>query len=540
MLLKKLFTKIFAVGTIAGALPCSALSNNNNNNIVNDNPTVLINRSNELKLGNKFSLDEEDKFIPAVLDSVSSLGCQMICAATYVGAKYLVTSILKNYGVDIGEVSLQYLERIEGEIKEIQNQLNVISSNMDQYNAEDNLKNLYSYVNYASVDIMNEVKGGLFKLASMESDKNNSDEYLEQQKKNYYNTSLKDFKIEGTNIANFTTRFANTILTPVKSCPTNDLFHYYQLTNGKFDKWSTQSYKNRRNYIAYLDTLLLSCANLAIFDYQYRSEGMDEASKASNDQRISNMITAVNDVNGMFQKELQRLDGYKELQNKGELIYLPTGKHFSSKMATLTFNHDDVERQLLLKGVEQESNNLFTGRKKNLLSYMLTYQTTHKMVNDVVEDYKNYIKAYGLKDYTINQYLKDIGFSADRQDLFDKANGLYYGEVNIAYSGYLGDDLSIKAKFYDRNGDFQNKTQFFVSCKHKFMIADEYVVDYSDQDYYLCFQNTDFTLDGEYWTNSFRGSKGNGTLDNLIGAFANFLKNRVSNEDPIVKNAKAQ
>ena len=537
MKLKNLFKKIFSFAALSGIVPCASL---NNNVTVNNNQTVALNNRNEFKLANKVGAEEDDKFLSAVLDNASSFGCQILCAATYVGAKYVVTSILKNYGVDIGEVSLQYLERIEGEIKEIKDQLNVLNSNMEQYNAESNMKDLYSYVNYVSVDVMNEVKGGLFKLASMESDKNNSEEYLEQQRKNYYNTSLKDFRIEGTNIANFTTRFANAILTPVKSCPTNDLFHYYQLTNGKFDKWSTQSYINRRKYIAYLDTLLLSCANLAIFDYHYRSEGMDEASNASNNQRYNTMINAVNEVNGMFQKELKRLDSYKELQNKGEIIYLPNGRHYSTKMATLTFNHDDVERQLLLKGVEGTSNNIFTGKKNYLLSYMLTYQANHTMVNNVVKDYQEYVKAYGLTDYTINTYLKDIGFYGERQDLFDKANGLYYGEVNIDHSGYLSDDLSVKAHFYDKYGKYQNKTQFFVGCRHKFMISDEYFVNYSDDDYYLCFQNPDLTLDGEYWTNSFRGSKNHGTLDNLVGAFSNFLKNRVNKEDPIVKNAKSQ
>ena len=538
MILKRLFRKLFVFVALSGVLPSTSMKNNGN--MVNNNAPTVLNNRNELKMVNKGALDEEDKFITGVLDSATSFGAQILCAATYVGAKYCVTSILKNYGVDIGEVSLQYLERIEGEIKEIKEQLNVLNTNMDKYNAENSLQDLYSYVNYASVDVMNEVKGGLFKLAALENDKNNSEDYLQQQRKNYFNTSLKDFKIEGTNIANFTTRFANAILTPVKSNPTNDVFYYYQLTNGKFDKWSTQSYRNRRNFIAYLDTLLLTCANLAIFDHQYRSEGLDVASSASNDQRFNTMIDAVNKVNGMFQSELKRLDGYKELYDKGEIIYLPNEKHYSTQMATLTFNHEDKERQLLLKGVEWTSNNLFTGKKNYLCGYMLTYQTNHKLVNDVVEDYKNYIKAYGLKDYTVNEYLNEIGFYGERQDLFNKANGLYYGEVNIAHSGYLSDDISVKARFYDKNGNHQNKTQFFVKCRHKFMFADEYVVDYSDEDYYLCFQKPDMSLDGEYWTNQYAGDKKDGTLDNLNLAFSASLQNRVNRDDPIVKDAKAQ
>lgn len=476
----------------------------------------------------------ETAIFPAILQNIATSGSQILSAGIGAGAKYIVTNILKDYGIDMRDPAILYLEKIDGEIKEIKAKIDTLSANVEKFNAERSLDNLYSYIDVASTDVMNQVKGGLWTLATMEMDSSKDEKYVEAQRKEFYETSLKNFTAKGSNIADFVTHFANTIVTPVGSASTNDLFYYYQLTNGQFDKWSTQSYKNRRNFIAYLDSLLLTSANLAIFDNHYRSEGASAAVKSTNDTRFSNMVIAVNKANALFQTELKRLDEYETLRQKGEIIYLPTGQHYSSKMATYTFNHEDAKNAQLLKGVEYRRTDLFHEGEKNLQNYLMTYQANHKMVNDVVTDYTNYKEAYGLKDYTVNQYLKDVGFTAERQDLFDKANGLYYGELRLPRSGYLDDDMSVKAHTYDKYGKAQDKTQFFVEAHHGFLSM-SYQVKYSDDEYYLCFVKADGTLDGEYWANSFGGRDAD-----LVHAFGQFLKNRLDSNDPIVKNAKYQ
>ncbi len=472
---------------------------------------------------------------PSILEGIACGGTQVLTRALGEGAQYLVTDILKDYGIDMRDLSVRYLEQIDGEIKEVKAKIDALSANADKYNAERSLDNLYSYVNVASTDVMSQVKGGLWTLAKLENDKTKDANYVEAQRKEFYETSLKNFTAKGSNIADFVTHFANTISCPVDSAPTNNVFHYYQLTNGQFDKWSTQSYRNRRNFIAYLDSLLLTSANLAIFDNHYRNLGASEAVKATNDTRFNGMVASVNKANDLFKAELKRLDEYEELRKKGEIIYLPTGQHYSTKMATYTFNHEDKENAKLLEGVERVSTDAFHKGQKNLQSYLMTYQANHDMVNSVVKDYTNYVEAFALKDYTINQYLKDVGFSAEREDLFNKAEGLYFGELNLPHSGCLNDDVSVKAHYFDRYGKYQNKTQFFLEAHHRIFKGPSYNVKFFDQDYYLCFVKADQTLDGTYWGNSFGGDNAN-----LVDAFAPLLQNRFDSNDPIVKTAKFQ
>lgn len=476
-----------------------------------------------------------ESLFPSILDGIARGTTQVATKILGEGAQYLVTDILKNYGIDMRDLSIRYLEQIDGEIKEVKAKIDALSANADKYNAERSLDNLYSYVNVASTDVMSQVKGGLWTLAKLENDKSKDASYVEAQRKEFYETSLKNFAAKGSNIADFVTHFADTIARPVDSAPTNDIFHYYQLTNGQFDKWSTQSYRNRRSFIAYLDSLLLTSANLALFDNHYRNLGASEAVKATNDTRLSGMVASVNKVNDLFKAELKRLDEYEALRAKGVIVYLPSNQRYSTKMATYTFNHEDKENAKLLQGVERVSTDLFHKGEKNLQNYLMTYQANHDMVNSVVKDYASYVEAFALQDYTINQYLKDVGFSARSVDLFDKAEGLYFGELSLPHSGYLSDDVSVQAHYFDRFGKYQSKTQFFVEAHHRFLSGPSYNVKFFDKDYYLCFVKEDQSLDGAYWGNSFGKDD-----SNLVDAFGRFLTNRFDSNDPIVKNAKFQ
>lgn len=534
MKLKKILSLSFLATVFAASCSVAGVKAQAGVDVASAN--VAVKTENVLMVGKGASATKgEDSLFPSILEGIACGGTQILTKGLVEGGQYLVTEILKDYGIDMRDSSILYLEKIDGEIKEVKAKIDALTSNVNKYNAERSLDNLYSYVNVASTDIMNEVKGGLWTLATLENDKTKDAKYVEAQRKEFYETSLKNFTAKGSNIADFVTHFANTISRPVDSAPTNDIFYYYQLTNGQFDKWSTQSYKNRRSFIAYLDSLLLTSANLAIFDNHYRSLGASDAVKATNDTRFNGMVAAVNNANTIFKNELKRLDEYETLRKQGELIYLPTNQHYSSKMATYTFNHQDKENAKLLQGVERVSTDAFHKGNKNLQNYLMTYQANHAMVNSVVKDYADYVEAFGLKDCTINQYLKEVGFTAEKQDLFDKAEGLYYGELNIPHSGYLSDDVSVKAHYFDKFGKYQNKTQFFVEAHHRFLRGPSYSVKFSDSDYYLCFVKADNKLDGEYWGNSFGADD-----SNLVDAFGQFLVNRLDSNDPIVKGAKFQ
>lgn len=482
---KALITGLLAVATMA-TVGCNAKSKN-----VASNKEERIAYVANIKRSFANPIDGVDKAIfPTILGNIATSGPNILSSAIGVGVKYIATNILLDYGFDMRDPSIQYLEKVLDEIKEVKTKLDTINEKLDVYHAEDSLKTLYQYVLDAQIDVFPLVNRGLWKLAQAEADTALTEEEKEARRVDFYNTSLKDFKIDGRDITKFVTHFATAINQPNASS-NKDIFYYYQLTSGQYDKWSTQSYVNRRNYIAYLDTLLLSSANIAIFDYQYRYANVGEASKGVAEQNFNDMIKAVSDVNGRFQKELNRLEEYETLKKeKGEIIYLPTGVHYSTRLATLTFNNKDKDRQGLIKGITN---------KGVAQDFVLAYEPNQEMLSNIIKDYKDCAAAIGDNTYTLKNYLKGIGFYAKDNNLFESAKGLYQGNFENKCSGYLNDDANLRSSYYDDQGNIKTTTQFFCEAHHGIIAKyADYVIKCYASEYYLCLVRADQQLDGGY------------------------------------------
>ena len=277
---------------------------------------------------------------------------------------------------------------------------------------KDSLKDLYSFIDTTQVNLMPLVQGGLVSLAQKEASGEYTDDQLDEARKDFFNISLYHLSIpKATSLVNFVTDFANHILIPNSVDKSQNVFDYYQLSVGRFDKWSSQSYTNRRNYIAYLDTILLSAANLAIFDASHRIENIsDDASKKSIETSFNNMIKAVNSVNKMFQNELTRLEEYKKLEENKQIKYLPTNTIYSTRLATMTYDFNS-DKQGFVKTLATKDNKKFNGMG-------LLFQASN-IVDKVAKDYSDYMKTWKVKDYSLVKYLKDAGFYANDSKAFE-------------------------------------------------------------------------------------------------------------------------
>lgn len=452
----------------------------------------------DIEAGKSFAVNPvtvvEETVFPSILKNIAISSTSLIIPSL----KPAITDLFAFYGIDMRDPTIKYLDKISAEIAQINSRLDKIDATLKKYNAEASLNNLYSYINFAKTDILPKVQGGLWTLYQQELDKSKAAESVESEKKRYFKDALENFTPLSSNIIDFTTHFADYIMKPVPTSM-NGLFYYYQLSVGEYDKWSTQSYTNRRNYIATLYSLLISCMNLAIFDYTYRSDAVGDAAKSALKQSLDNMVKRVDSVKELFKTELLRLDEYEKLKDDGTLIYLPTGQKYLSNMDTLTFDPKDKDNQRLIMATTSMRKNqltLKTWRARN--EYIMLYESNHKMVENIVSDYINYKNDFSLENYTLKQYLVDIGFKAKDMKLFNIAAGLYYGKPEITRHGYLNDDLSFNASYYDNYGNLKSKTQFFLECHHKFIVDNTYTLYYKANDYYLCLVNIDTSLDGTY------------------------------------------
>ncbi len=477
---------LIATATLALAIGVSVkigTSYNTYSKDVNPENNIVLNAKSLNASGSEASI------FASILKTIASKGGSMVGAKM---EKYAI-DVLKNYGIDLRSAELKMLDKIDNEIKEVKEKIDSISDKIDKKEAEDSLKDLYSFIDTTQVNLMPLVQGGLVSLAQKEASGEYTDDQLDEARKDFFNISLYHLSIpKATSLVNFVTDFANHILIPNSVDKSQNVFDYYQLSVGRFDKWSSQSYTNRRNYIAYLDTILLSAANLAIFDASHRIENIsDDASKKSIETSFNNMIKAVNSVNKMFQNELTRLEEYKKLEENKQIKYLPTNTIYSTRLATMTYDFNS-DKQGFVKTLATKDNKKFNGMG-------LLFQASN-IVDKVAKDYSDYMKTWKVKDYSLVKYLKDAGFYANDSKAFETSLGLYKGDMDYEYKGLFDHDTEFRFKYYNNNGELKRDTAFNIGTFHKWLgLVREVKVTTSNKNYFLSFIKGNQTeLDGQY------------------------------------------
>ena len=437
-----------------------------------------------------------------VLDNVTSAGVDMITGGITAYAKTFTLNILKDFGFDLRDTNIKYLERITEELKEIKYKLENMDKKMDEYNAQAIINALSTKLKKTEIEYMGFVKDGFWTIAQHEQSGNYTESELEAERLRYYKENLENMNVQGFDIfANYVTDLAQSILTPNQGDSSKDIFYYYSYTLGKYDKWTTQEYKNKRAYIAYLSTMLLSAVNVAKFDIYYRSLDKSDATRNTYKGYMDEMAKNVNKVFEKFQTELKRLDAINKVkEEKNTITYLPTNKQYSTRMATLTYNpsdrQDNESRQGLLIANRTDS---------GYRDYGYAYEPDKNLINSVTSDYKTFKNSYGGSNYTIVNYLKDAGFYANNQGLFDASSGLFYGDTSRNTCGTMDHDSEIYFNYINLNGDKIKKQCYGVAVYHNWIgIITRCEMRYHDTAYYLCFMNPEQTkLEGKYQDNYF-------------------------------------
>lgn len=478
---------------------CAANIENNEDNTFNSDDTGIIDAS---------------KYI---LDTITEKGYNIITGGIETYAKNLVLNVLKDYGFDFRDQSIKYLEKVLEQLEVIKYKLDNMDKKMDEYNAQYYINNLTQKLKKTELEYMGIVKDGLWTIAQHEQSGEYSEEQLETERKQYYKDVLEKMKVsEYEYFPNYVSDLADYILNPNPGDLTKNIFYYYGLTLGKYDKWTSQEYQNKRAYIAYLDTMLLTAVNVAKFDTYYRVQGKGEATVNTYKGYMDAMAAKVNKVNGVFQEELKRLDEIEKVRQEQKIItYLPTNTQYSTRLAALTYNPNDQTGELDSRQALMMANiNVCRG---GYMDEGYAYEPNRSIIDSVRNDYQVYVNSYGAKDYTLVKYLQDIGFYSKYQNLYDNAAGLYYGNTQAVDCGYLNHDTDLKTQYVDLNGNVQTKTVYQVCAYHSWIgTISRFEFRYCDDKYYLCFIKADQKyLDGNYRYNHF-DTVGNSISNHLV------------------------
>ena len=444
---------------------------------------------------NASSSSDGDEIIDFVKNVVSK-GGDLIVGGVQAYAKTVVLNLLKECGLDFRDATTKTLEKIQEKLSVIESKIDAIAAREEQMHSETVLNNVLQKLSDAQVNYVKFVVKGLGRIASLENDPNADEKAIEQERLAFYKNTISKLRINGEPLVAYVTSLALNISTPSPSEPSKDIFAYYANTLGKYDVWSSLKTRNMRNFMAYVMSTLIDVANLAKFQMYYLCLGKDQSTIDSYGGMADDMAKAINDVNAHFKAVNESLEQYDKKKEEGTVIYMPSGKEYSLRMATLTFNKDDRDRQGLLLNSKNEKGQYPEGQ------FAYCYAPDQGFLGKVANDFKSYAGAYCGSDYTIKDYLKSVGFYSVNQDLFDKSIGLFNANFYADCHGFLHDDVEYTITYYNDKGDYARKAIYELSAFHNWnCYVTNTRLDYVDDSYYLCFALPDGSsqkLDGGY------------------------------------------
>ena len=438
-----------------------------------------------------------DQFISLII----SKGGEAITGGISVYAKTIALNLLKECGLDLRDATTKTLERMQTQLNIIEQKVDAIAAKQEQYHSEDILTKVLDLFQDANWKYVNYVTGSLSYLADVECDETISEEDAEKERRRVYNDGVKDLIIDASPFATYVTTLARRALEPNSADKMKDIFYYYDHTIGLCDKWTIQYYKNVKNFIAYLDSALILLSDLAKFQIYYKAQEVGEGMRRTYELMMNDMAAAVNQVNALFAAKLKEIDYIRyDWERTGMNKYIATNKYYSTRVATLTYDLDDKgygdSRQGLVLAYKNDA-----GKQGNL-QVTYTYQPNLDIVQAVANDFRSFSGDYCTSSYTIKDYLASAGFWCKNQDIYDKAAGLFAGNMYVDKYGFMHDDKDYSIAYYDNYGNFKRTNAFSVATYHTWYGGvSRTELRSNDKNYYICFgvkNGYDVQLDGSY------------------------------------------
>lgn len=446
--------------------------------------------------GEPTNQDMVDTFINMIVEK----GGEAITGGISVYAKTVVLNLLKECGLDLRDATTKTLEQIQGQLTIIEKKVDAIVAKQEEYHSQDILNGVLDPFLIANNRYMRYITGNMAYLASLEQDGELSEEELEEERIQSFHDGIDKLLFDGAPLATQITILASKVLEPNQADKRKDIFYYYDQTMGLYDKWDVQYYRNVKNFIAYLDGILILLSDLAKFQIYYMAKDASEGMKRTYAQQIDDMAEAVNAVNASFAVKLQSMNGILNNWQRGWNTYRPTGVSYGTRMCTLTYNLDDKgwgdSRQALLLDYYNDYG------KRGLHQVAYCYQPNQAIVEAVANDFREFAGDYCTDSYTIQTYLSNAGFWAKNADLFDKSDGLFMGDMYVDKYGFMHDDKDYSFRYYDKWGVHRRRNAYSVATYHTWYGGFDYAeLRGNDKNYYLCFTtygNGHWQLSGAY------------------------------------------
>ena len=420
------------------------------------------------------SADEGGSFTDGLLDILKTSGKSLVSGVIVSLAKTGFNLLLNEMGFDTRSVEEKKLDQLGAKMDELKQLMAISYSNITRKIVEIHNKDVLDKVLDKLQDVRTPITSemaGLVSISEKELDESYDKSKLAAEKETFYKglDNLKFATLSVNNLWNAAENLATSIMKPSQAEPNLKIFDLYDETFGALETWDYMTIKPRRNFITYLALMVNSLAELAKIQASYQCSFYDEgdANRLVIEDGVKTMANVVNELNGEFQKQLLELEEIQK--DHDESRHMVHRTRTSDSEGNLVIKKDDAICTRLFPvnpGANEYNYISFTHLENNYFNdlkygqwdygefiYYLDASEYTKMANTIVTEYAQYAQSLGYSDfaqYTVKDYLKDIGFICYESDKYNQAKG-FYSKMDLSTwtesEGFQNDHKGIKVNY---------------------------------------------------------------------------------------------
>lgn len=471
------------------------------------------------------SCEELDWLSQAILDQ----GIDFMKSGISSLATYAFKTACMEMGIDVRDATTKKIDQILAQLTQISKQIKQGFEDLTKKTQQVQDSNIMSKV----LERLNEVRSPILvemstleDLAKKEDDPTYDKEFLARQKDTFiegFKTKLNFYGLSNV-LWHSTEMLAMQLTNPNEIKRSQSLMDLYDNTLGANDIWDYQSYAPRIHFVQECTFLINSLALLAKLDaakeisgYEPGDSNIDGVKKG-----ISQMCDAVNAFNGVFQKELEKLEAIRQRHDDDEK---PTMSHLKRTFDSDGFVHisTDYTVSAYLATVTVDNvawkNTVADCYGDSYSHCFKTFKADESFQKTILTDYTFYVNSYEVEEgYNLKNYLVDLGFRVPKgkEGEFEEAIGVYRNiDVSHIDRGICrGTDHYAYYTYYDWNGEYAYKDY----CR----VGETFWRNYDDEEIYqdnlnkkmVAFidQNNTELYGSTYWTIAQRVNKSTSQL----------------------------
>ncbi len=414
------------------------------------------------------SCEELDWLSQAILDK----GVDFMKSGISSLATYAFKTACMEMGIDVRDATTKKIDQILAQLNQISKQIAQGFDDLTKKTQQVQDSNIMSKV----LERLNEVRSPILvemstleDIAKKEDDPTYDKEFLARQKETFidgFKTKLNFYGLSNV-LWHSTEMLALQLTNPNEIKRTQSLMDLYDNTLGANDIWDYQSYAPRIHFVQECTFLINSLALLAKLDaakeisgYEPGDSNIDGVKKG-----ISQMCTAVNAFNSVFQKELEKLEAIRQRHDDDEK---PTMSHLKRTFDSDGFVHvsTDYTVSAYLATVTVDNvawkNTVADCYNDSYSHCFKTFRADESFQQTILTDYTFYVNNYEVEEgYNLKNYLVDVGFRIPKgkEGEFEEAIGIYKNiDVSHIDRGvFRGTDHYAYYNYYDWSGSHASK-----------------------------------------------------------------------------------